>query len=101
MTEVVDIDGVAVTLVDTAGLRATAADAVEEEGIARAHAARRVADLTIVVLDRSQPLGHDDREVLAVTAETPRIVVANKSDLAAGDGPQVRVAASRSCRCPR
>ena len=52
VTEVVDIAGVAVTLVDTAGLRATAADAVEEEGIARAHAARRVADLTIVVLDR-------------------------------------------------
>ncbi len=84
VTEVVDIAGVAVTLVDTAGLRATAADAVEEEGIARAHAARRVADLTIVVLDRSQPIGHDDREVLAITAETPRIVVANKSDLEPG-----------------
>ena len=81
VTEVVDVEGVAVTLVDTAGLRATAADAVEEEGIARAHAARRVADLTIVVLDGSQPLGPDDREILAVTEETPRVVVANKADL--------------------
>jgi len=81
VTEVVDIAGVAVTLVDTAGLRATAADAVEEEGIARAHAARRVADLTIVVLDGSEPPGPDDREILAVTEGTPRIVVANKSDL--------------------
>ena len=81
VTEVVDIAGVAVTLVDTAGLRATAADAVEEEGIARAHAARRVADLTIVVLDGSQPPGPDDREILAVSEDRPRIVVANKSDL--------------------
>jgi tRNA modification GTPase len=81
VTEVVDIAGVAVTLVDTAGLRAAAADAVEEEGIARAHAARRVAALTIVVLDGSQPPGPDDREILAVSEGTPRVVVANKSDL--------------------
>ena len=39
LTEVVDLDGIAVTLVDTAGLRAAAADEVEKEGIARAHAA--------------------------------------------------------------
>ena len=45
VTEIVDIDGVPVTLVDTAGLRATPADAVEAEGIARARAARGVADL--------------------------------------------------------
>ena len=45
LTEVLDLDGIAVTLVDTAGLRAAAADAVEQEGIARAHAAGRVADL--------------------------------------------------------
>jgi len=81
VTEVVDISGVAVTLVDTAGLRAAAADAVEEEGIARAHAARRLAGLTIVVLDGSRPLGPDDREILAITEEAPRLVVANKSDL--------------------
>jgi tRNA modification GTPase len=83
VTEVVDVDGVAVTLVDTAGLRATAADAVEEEGIARAHAARRVADLTIVVLDASQPLSSDDRDILALTEGTRRVVAANKSDLEA------------------
>jgi tRNA modification GTPase len=81
VTEVVDIAGVAVTLVDTAGLRAAAADAVEQEGIARAHAARRVAALTIVVLDGSQPPAPDDREILAVSEGTPRVVVANKSDL--------------------
>jgi tRNA modification GTPase len=96
LTESSDIEGVPVTLVDTAGLHKTAADAVEEEGIARAHAARRVADLTIVVLDGSRPLGPDDHDVLAISASAPRVVVANKADLppawrldAAGDGVRV------------
>ncbi len=39
VTEVIDIDGAAITLVDTAGVHGSAADAVEEEGIARARAA--------------------------------------------------------------
>ena len=39
VTEVIDIDGAAITLVDTAGLHGAPADAVEEEGIARARAA--------------------------------------------------------------
>jgi tRNA modification GTPase len=81
LTEVVDIRGMAVTLVDTAGLRAAASDAVEVEGIARAHAVRRVADITIVVLDRSRALTRDDEEILAMTADAARLVVANKSDL--------------------
>ena len=45
LTEIVDIDGAAITLIDTAGLHGAARDAVEQEGISRAHAARRVADL--------------------------------------------------------
>ena len=83
VTEVVDIDGAAVTLVDTAGLHGAAADAVEEEGIARARAAQQVADLAIVVLDRSRPLTGDDRELIDATSRSPRVVVGNKSDLAA------------------
>ena len=49
----------------------------------RAHAARRVADLVIVVLDRSRPLHEDDRELLAATRNGPRLVLGNKSDLSA------------------
>ena len=82
VTEVVDIHGAAITLVDTAGLHTAAADAVEQEGIARAHAAARIADLAIVVLDRSRPLEADDRDLLAATARRPRLVLANKCDLA-------------------
>jgi tRNA modification GTPase len=83
VTEVVDLDGIAVTLVDTAGLRTAAADVVEREGIARADAARQVADLVVVVLDGSAPLTHDDRDLMSKTEGAPRVIVQNKSDLAA------------------
>jgi len=83
VTEVIDIDGAAITLVDTAGLHGAATDAVEQEGISRAHAARRVADLVIVVLDRSRPLDEDDRELLAATESGLRLVLGNKSDVSA------------------
>ena len=63
MTEVVDIGGVPVTVVDTAGVRVSPADAIEAEGIARAAAARSVAALVVVVLDGSVPLTDDDRRV--------------------------------------
>lgn len=83
LTEAIDVEGIAVTIVDTAGLRGGEVDVVEAEGIARAHSARAVADLTLVVLDGSRPLTADDRELLAATAQSPRLVVINKSDLGA------------------
>ncbi len=80
ITESVDIEGVPVTLVDTAGLREGPVDAVEAEGIARAAAARAVAAMVIVVLDGAAPLEADDHAILRATAGSTRIVVANKSD---------------------
>jgi tRNA modification GTPase len=58
VTEVVDIDGVKVTLVDTAGLRETD-DIVESEGVARSNHARQVADLVLVVVDEDEPIRGD------------------------------------------
>ena len=81
VTDVVDLQGVAITLVDTAGLHGTPADVVEREGIARAQAAQRVADLVIVMLDCSRPLQPDDRHLLDGTQALARVVVGNKSDL--------------------
>jgi tRNA modification GTPase len=75
VTEVVEIEGLQVTLVDTAGLRDTA-DPVEIEGVSRAHQAMAVADLVLLVEDRSRPRPerrHDDKV----------LYVANKNDLAA------------------
>jgi tRNA modification GTPase len=81
LTEVVDIDGVPMTFVDTAGVRGGATDPVEAEGIARAVAARGVAHVVVVVVDRSRPLDDDDRALLAATRERARVVVASKADL--------------------
>ena len=81
LTEVNDVEGVPMTIVDTAGLRAGTDDPIEREGIARAEAARDIADVVVVVLDRSRPLEAVDRDLLAATSSRRRVVVANKSDL--------------------
>jgi tRNA modification GTPase len=83
LTERVDIGGVPFTLVDTAGLRDRAADAIEEEGISRARQAVDAADLLVLVLDRSTDFAGDDRSLLHDTASRPRLIVASKSDLPA------------------
>jgi tRNA modification GTPase len=79
----VDIEGIPMTFVDTAGVRAGAVDPIEVEGIARAVAVRDVADVILVVLDRSQALDADDAALLDATAARQRVIVASKSDLAA------------------
>jgi tRNA modification GTPase len=79
LTEVVDFDGLRVTLVDTAGLRATR-DIVEVEGVERARGAQDVSDLILLVLDRSQPLEDADREVVLQTRGSRRLILANKAD---------------------
>jgi tRNA modification GTPase len=79
LTERVDIGGLPVTVVDTAGLR-DAADVIEAEGVERAQQARRIAALTLIVVDRSQSMTDDDRRILD-ESPLPRLVIASKSDL--------------------
>ncbi len=74
------VDGVTLRLRDTAGLRA-AHDVIEIEGVARARRAIERAELVILVIDGSGPLGSDAREALERTAGRPRIVLCNKLDL--------------------
>ena len=81
LTEVIDLHGIPVTLVDTAGVRQHPSDVIEAEGIARATGARQVAALMLVVLDGSVALTDDDRSLLGETAESPRLVIVNKIDL--------------------
>ena len=81
VTETIDVEGIAVMLVDTAGWRDTH-DVVESEGVARGTRARGVADLVLLVLDGSEERTHEDDRLLADTAHVKRIVVSNKSDLA-------------------
>jgi tRNA modification GTPase len=79
VAERVDVGGLSVTLVDTAGARATV-DPIEREGVARSVQARRASSLVLVVLDGSEALTGDDRRVLDETRERPRVIVKNKAD---------------------
>jgi len=81
VSERIDIEGVPVTLVDTAGVRAAPENAIEEEGIARARLAADAADVVVAVFDRSRGLTADDRAVLATLRRERRVMVASKSDL--------------------
>lgn len=80
LTERAEIGGLSLALIDTAGVRETA-DVIEQEGVSRTRATLRVADLVLVVLDRSGAITAEDRDLLAETALQPRVVVLNKSDL--------------------
>ena len=103
LTETIDLDGVPVRLVDTAGVR-EAGDAVEVEGVARARAALAAADLALAVFDRSRPFLEADRQLLAEVPADRRLLVVNKVDLpsawssdplaSSGDGPVVEATAT-------
>jgi tRNA modification GTPase len=81
----VEIGGIPLTVVDTAGLRDTD-DAVERIGVARAWSAVERADLVIVLVDArdaADALHAEDAAILArLPAGLPRLVVHNKADLA-------------------
>src|SRR5439155_5168990 len=107
ISETIDLDGLRVTLVDTAGLRDTS-DVIESQGVSRSHGAADVADLILRVCDISDPssvgerlwdpastgvedqdskpwdsaaAGLDDRESLAQQRKKKTLIVANKADL--------------------
>jgi tRNA modification GTPase len=79
VTESCDVEGLRLTLVDTAGVRDTT-DRIEIEGVWRGTRAREVADVIVVVLDGAEALMPDDTRLLTETASRPRVIVANKSD---------------------
>lgn len=83
LTERIDLDGLAVTLVDTAGQR-EAADVVEAEGVRRARQASDVASLVVWVIDGSEPMTRDDAH-WETLAPGNRLVVLSKGDLVPPD----------------
>ena len=78
--EGLDMAGVMVRLVDTAGIRETV-DTVEREGIKRTLSALEDADLCLVVLDGSVPLTQADHDLVKTVADRKHLVLINKSDL--------------------
>ncbi|WP_427910796.1 tRNA uridine-5-carboxymethylaminomethyl(34) synthesis GTPase MnmE [Pediococcus parvulus] len=80
LEEYVNVRGVPLKLVDTAGIRETN-DKVEKIGVERSRKAIKTADLVLLVLDSSNPLSDEDRQLIKVTDEAKRIIVLNKTDL--------------------
>jgi tRNA modification GTPase len=89
LEETLNIRGVPVRLLDTAGLRDTT-DLVEQEGVRRTRSAIEQADLLLVLLDGSGPLEPEDRALLASGRDKDKKValVINKSDLPIGISPE-------------
>jgi tRNA modification GTPase len=79
--EVVNLRGLALRIVDTAGLR-TPGDVIEEQGVAHSRRSLARADLVLLVLDGAEPLQAEDRALLRELPEgRPLLLVVNKCDL--------------------
>lgn len=73
------IDDIPISLIDTAGLRATT-DTVESIGVERSKATMADADIVVVMLDASVQTSDEDREILANVKDLNYIVALNKID---------------------
>ncbi len=80
LEETVFLNGVALNIVDTAGIRWTK-DTVERIGVDKARAAAKDADLILYVVDSSVPLDENDMEIITLIASKPAFILLNKSDL--------------------
>ena len=80
--ELVNLRGIALRLTDTAGLRSTTSDAIENEGIARTERSLSYADLVLHVVDASaaKPAHFE-----SPTPDVATLLLLNKSDLPAHD----------------
>ncbi len=76
----VNVRGVTLILVDTAGIRETQ-DKVEKMGVDRSKKAIEEAELILLVLDQSKALTDEDKELLKLTENKRRLIIGNKSDL--------------------
>jgi tRNA modification GTPase len=80
LTESISLNGVPVSLTDTAGFR-EAGDKIEAIGIERTKRAMAEADVLVVLLDGSAALGEEDFEILRAVRDRCHVVAINKNDL--------------------
>ena len=78
--EYVNIDGIPLKIIDTAGIRNTE-DIVEKIGVDKAKEMVNKADLIIAVFDISNKLSDEDYEIIEIIKDKQAIVLLNKSDL--------------------
>ena len=78
--EVLNIHGIPVRLIDTAGL-GKVRDSIEEEGVRRAKERLAGSDFVLLMLDGSRALDEDDKEIFEEVKGKRRVVILNKDDL--------------------
>ncbi len=78
--EFVNIKGISLKLIDTAGIRHTD-DRIEEIGVQKALKLSQDADLIIAIFDGSKELDKEDLEILNIIKDKKSIVLLNKKDL--------------------
>ena len=78
--EFVNINGIPINLIDTAGIR-NAKDQVEIIGIEKSKKLASTADLIIAIIDGSKKLNEEDKEILDIAKNKKSIIVLNKIDL--------------------
>ena len=76
----INVNGVTLKLIDTAGIRETE-DVVEKIGVNRSKKAITDAELVLLVLDQSKAISKEDKDLLELTKDKKRLIIANKSDL--------------------
>lgn len=82
--EIIDIEGVPVRIIDTAGIRSGGGE-VEELGIIRAKDLINKADLVLFLIDGSLQVSAEDRDLYREVAHKPVLLVINKMDLCKDD----------------
>lgn len=78
--EYVNVRGVPLRLLDTAGIRETE-DAVEKIGVERSKKVVKEAELVLLVLNNHEPLSNSDIDLFQMSEEKDRIIIINKTDL--------------------
>ena len=78
--EFVNVNGIPLKLVDTAGIR-EAEDEVEKIGIIKSKEVAKDADLIIAIFDASKELGKEDIDILELIKNKRAIILLNKTDL--------------------
>ena len=78
--EIININGIPLKIVDTAGIIETD-DLLTKEGVERTRFHIRAADLILLILDGSEPLSVEDEKIIDEVKDRKTIVVVNKIDL--------------------
>ena len=81
LEEYISLHGISLRIIDTAGIRETE-DVVEKIGVKKARQMAEKADLILYVVDSSQPLDENDKEIMDLLRGRKSLVIYNKTDLA-------------------